>query len=447
MKKKIFFIFSALFLFLAGMSFVHAEEPAPLTTVEINSEAPALLGSESASTGSSETAEESQSESSSKKASKVTEQKVKFVLFHSDTCPHCKKELQFIEKELKKDSTYKRFVEFEDYEVSSKVNQQRFAQYASMFGTSAATVPMTFIGSNVISGFGSADTTGEEIKRALDAEIARLGLTETSEEELEALLKSKNTDAKNIHIPFFGSLDVSNFSLPVLTVVLGTADGFNPCAMWVLLFLISLLLGMENRRRMWILGSLFILSSGLVYFAFMAAWLKLISFLRVIYAAQVLIGLAAVSIGAWNVKDYWKNRKNEGVTCKVSNKKGAKNTFEKIKDIVHKKSLALSIVGILLLGFSVNLVELLCSAGFPAVFTNVLDLSGISMGQKYLYMAGYILFYMIDDIIVFSIAMFTMKTKTLGGKYAKYANLIGGLLILILGLLLIFKPDYLQLAF
>ena len=107
---------------------------------------------------------------------------------------------------------------------------------------------------------------------------------------------------------------------------------------------------------------------------------------------------------------------------------------------MYRKSLWWSILGIILLGFSVNLVELACSAGFPAIYTQVLAISGIPMWQRYLYMAGYILFYMLDDLVIFIIAMATLKSKVVGGKYAKYANLVGGLLIFVLGLLLIFKP-------
>ena len=227
-------------------------------------------------------------------------------------------------------------------------------------------------------------------------------------------------------------------------MIIGLLDGFNPCAMWALLFLITLLLGMENRKRMWLLGSLFIVASGAVYFVFMAAWLQLLLFLGMIATIRIVIGLVAIGAGGINLREWWLNRKAEALACKVSDLKDTKKTFEKIKAIVYRQSLWWSIVGIIILGFSVNLVELACSAGFPAVYTQVLALSDLPMWQRYLYMVGYIIFYMLDDMIVFIIAMVTLKSKIVGGKYGKYSALIGGILMLILGLLLIFKPAWLM---
>ena len=134
----------------------------------------------------------------------------------------------------------------------------------------------------------------------------------------------------------------------------------------------------------------------------------------------------------------------DGVVCEVSGNKKTQTTFEKIKNIVYRQSLWWAIIGIVILGFSVNLLELACSAGFPAVYTQLLAMSGIPMWQRYLYMFVYIVFYMLDDMIVFILAMLTLKSKIIGGQYAKYANLVGGMLIFVLGILLIFKPGWIM---
>jgi len=360
-------------------------------------------------------------------------QKIPFVLFHSETCPHCKEEIKFIDKILR--PQYDAYVDFRLYEIGDQKNQVVYTQYARMYNVNLQGVPVTFVGNELVYGFGSAESTGEQIISLIEKKINESGVRGIMEQPAEKEL---------VNIPVLGEINLASFYLQLLTVAIGLLDGFNPCAMWVLLFLISLLLGIEDRKRMWILGGLFILSSGIVYFFFMAAWLSFVMFVGMIFAIRVLIGLTAIGVGSWNLRDYWKNRKADGVVCKVSNKTGTKNTFEKIKEIVYKKSLLWSIFGIILLGFSVNLVELACSAGFPAVFTQVLAMSEIAQWKRYLYMAGYIFFYMLDDMVVFGIAMFTLKSKTIGGKYAKYANLIWGLIILILGLLLIFKPGWLN---
>lgn len=361
--------------------------------------------------------------------------KIEYVLFHSETCPHCKDQIKFINNKLMKE--YGNFIDLKMYELSkSSENQQIFQQYINFYNVQTSGVPVAFIDGEVVIGYGNDKTTGKKIMGIVENKLLENGLLQKEDKITNG--------SEYINIPFLGEIDLGQLSLPVLTLVIGLLDGFNPCAMWVLLFLITLLLGMEDKKRMWLLGSIFIFSSALVYFIFMAAWLQFLMFMGMIVAVRIIIGLVAVGVGGKNLRDFWKNRKAEGVVCEVSGKKTTQKTFAKIKDIVYKKSLWWSILGILLLGFSVNLVELACSAGFPAIFTQVLALNDMPIWEKYMYMVGYIFFYMLDDLLVFFIAMSTLKSKVFGTKYAKYTNLIGGLLILILGLLLIFKPEWLM---
>lgn len=365
----------------------------------------------------------------------TNENKVEYVFFHSETCPHCKDQIKFINTKLMKE--YGDFIDLKMYEVSkSSENQQIFQQYIKFYNVQTSGVPVAFIDGEVVVGFANNKTTGNKIMGIVENKLSERGLLE-KEEKI-------NNNSEYINIPFLGEIDLEQFSLPVLTIIIGLLDGFNPCAMWVLLFLITLLLGMEDKKRMWLLGSIFIFSSALVYFIFMAAWLQFLMFMGMVVAIRIIIGLVAVGVGGKSLKDFWKSRKTEGVVCEVSSKKNTQKIFAKIKDIVYKKSLWWSILGILLLGFSVNLVELACSAGFPAIFTQVLALNEMPIWKKYMYMVGYIFFYMLDDLLVFFIAMSTLKSKVFGTKYAKYTNLVGGLLILILGLLLIFKPEWLM---
>lgn len=380
----------------------------------------------------------------------VISEKIEYTLFHLETCPHCRDEIAFINKKVL--PTYGDHLDFNMYEVSeSKENQELFAQYQYFHKIKSAGVPLAIIGDEVVHGYGNDKTTGAQIMEIIERQLTERGIIDGGmtlipdfgNDEVEVpVCEDGSKDC--VTIPVFGKIDATTFSLPLLTIILGLLDGFNPCAMWVLLFLISLLLGMKDRKRMWLLGSIFIVASGAVYFVFMAAWLQLLLFIGMITVIRLSIGIVAVGVGGFQLKDWWKNRKSDGVVCKVSGKEGTKKTFEKIKDIVYKKNLWWSIIGIIILGFSVNLVELACSAGFPAIYTQVLALNNIPQWQRYLYMFGYIIFYMLDDMIVFGIAMFTLKSKTVGGKYAKYVNLIGGALIFILGLLLILKPEWLM---
>jgi len=135
-------------------------------------------------------------------------------------------------------------------------------------------------------------------------------------------------------LPVLGEINPANVSLPAVTIILGLLDGFNPCAMWVLLFLISLLLGMEDKKKMWLLGSLFIIVSGLSYFVFMAAWLQFILFIGLVAGIRIAIGLLASGVGFINIKDWWQSRKSDGIVCKVSSNKDTRKTFEKIIKII-----------------------------------------------------------------------------------------------------------------
>lgn len=369
--------------------------------------------------------------------SEISEEKIEYALFHLETCPHCRDEIKFINKEVM--PKYGEFIDLKMYEVSTSENQQIFQQYGYFYNfPQVGSVPVAFIDGEVVAGYGTDKTTGKQIISIIEQKLADKNLLETE--------PSPTCDVNQVclEVPVLGTIDAKTFSLPILTVVMGLLDGFNPCAMWVLLFLISLLLGMEDKRRMWLLGTIFIVASGAVYFVFMAAWLQFLMFIGMILFVRLAIGLVAIVVGGKNIKDYWDSRKADGLVCKVSNKEGTAKIFDKIKNIVYRKSLIWSIIGIIILGFSVNLVELACSAGFPAVYTQILALSGIPAWEKYLYMLGYIIFFMLDDMIVFVLAMLTLKSKIVGAKYAKYANLLGGVIIFILGLLLIFKPEWLM---
>jgi hypothetical protein len=224
-------------------------------------------------------------------------------------------------------------------------------------------------------------------------------------------------------------------------MVIGALDGFNPCAMWTLVFLISLLLGLHDRKRMWILGATFIAVSAFVYFLFMAAWLQLFLFIGLIWFIRIGIGVFAVGAGFYNLRDYWVNKDG---ACKVESSDKKKHTFEQIKNIIHRQSIWLALGGIILLAFAVNLVELLCSAGLPAVFTQVLAMNQLVWWKYYAYMALYILFFMLDDLVVFFLAMKTLHMVGLNNKYSRYSRLIGGIIILLIGVLMIFKPEWLS---
>jgi glutaredoxin len=356
----------------------------------------------------------------------ATEEELDLYLFSSETCPHCKDEKVFLEKMEEK---YEKLVVHELEVTKSEKNRKVFIETLNKLDIKGSGVPLTVIGDEHIVGFGSEDTTGALIEKAIRNNLSLS--TETSE----------SNNLNKIQIPFLGEMNPKGFSLPILTVVMGTLDGFNPCAMWVLFFLISLLLGMKDRKRMWIFGITFIVSSAAVYFLFMAAWLNFFIFIGFVFWVRIIIAGVALFTGFYYLRDYCINK--EGA-CKVDGGGKKKKVFDKLKEIINEKTFWWALIGIIFLSFAVNMVELICSAGLPAVFTQILALSDLSVWQYYAYLILYIFFFMLDDIVIFVLAMITLKTVGVSGKYSRFSRLIGGILMVIIGLLLAFRPEWLM---
>ncbi len=376
----------------------------------------------------------------------VESEEIVIEVFWSVGCPHCAEERQFL-RELSK---IKEDIVIKEYEISrNRENALLMREYGEQFSTNSSGVPFTVInGEDYVAGFGSPETTGLAIinkTREIQGKEPYKSLNEFLVEEKNKGENEEPSDESNskgdFSFLFFKNIDLESVSLPFLTVVLALADGFNPCAMWVLLFLISLLLGMENKRRRWIIGGTFILASGLVYFLFLTAWLKFFLFIGYVQFVRYLIGAVALIAAFIYIRDVI--RDPEG--CKVvgGNEK-RKMVFSKLREFVLRDNLLVALGGIVLLAFAVNLVELLCSAGLPATYSNILAMNDLSMLSYYGYMALYVLIFMIDDFVVFAIAMITLHAVGLESKYARCAHLIGGLLMLFIGLSMLLKPELLM---
>lgn len=258
------------------------------------------------------------------------------------------------------------------------------------------------------------------------------------------LINNKNVvreQKTNLKIPFFGEIDLKKLSLPVLAIVIGLADGFNPCAMWVLVYLISIAVTLKDRKKLVVLVGIFLLTSGILYFLFMTAWLNLFLLVGVIKVLNLLIGLFALYYGTMSVYDYIKS--GGYVECKLSNNQTRQKSMLKIKELMKEDLSLLVIAGIVLLAFVVNSVEFLCSAALPATFTYILTQANLPMILYYSYILLYTIMYMLDDLIVFGCAVFAIN-KYAGEKYEKYSTLIGGITMCLIGILVVFFPNLLK---
>jgi thiol-disulfide isomerase/thioredoxin len=368
--------------------------------------------------------------------------KVNVYFFWAEGCPHCANEKPFLESLKQKYSN----LEVHSLEVTkSKENADLLVRVGRELNVDVSGVPFTVVGKQYFIGWYDEKTTGKSIEEAVQCALKNAcpdivgSLTTSVTPSLQP--KSEITAPEKITLPLLGEIETKNISLPIFTVIIGALDGFNPCAMWVLLFLISMLLHMKDRKRMWILGITFLVASAFVYFLFMAAWLNLILFIGFIFWVRLLIALVALAGGIYNLREYFIN-KDSG--CKIVGEEKRQKVFERVKRITHEQKFWLALVGIVILAASVNLVELICSAGLPVLFTQVLALNNLAVWQYYSYMLIYIFFFMLDDLIVFFIAMITLQLTGITTKYTRFSHLIGGIIMLIVGILLILKPELLM---
>ncbi len=375
---------------------------------------------------------------------------VNIYLFYGDGCPHCKA-LKTKLDEIKMDYPN---ISIHYYETwYNKKSAKKLKEIGDLLDINIRGVPFTVIGGKTLSGYSEGITDVEIIEaiehyskaenKCNDVVGNYLGVTEENSELNDCLEVHEKTNFK-INVPFIGEVNTKDLSLPVISILLGTLDGFNPCAMWILLFLITMLLNLKGKKRMWLLGLTFLTTSAVVYLLFMISWLNLAKYIGTIFYVRLLISLVAIIGGAINLKSYLKT-KNDG--CHVVKKEKRKKILTKIKKFTSEKSLILSLLGIITLAISVNFIELVCSAGLPVIFTQVLSMNSLSSIEYIIYIFLYILFFLIDDIIVFVIAMKTLTVTGISTKYGKWSHLIGGIIMILIGILLIFKPEWLMFNF
>lgn len=379
---------------------------------------------------------------------------VNIYLFHSYTCKHCKEEIKLLdelEKEYDNIKVYK-------YEVNENENGELLKNISEIMGSKVTGTPYTIIGNKVFSGYDYENSKGR-FKGAIEY-YSKYGYEDKVGEYISSIplpsYEVKDTDpdvdeyindyiSYKIKLPLIGEVKLKNLTLPLITVVIGLADGFNPCAMWVLLFLISMLIGMKDKKRMWILGSTFLLTSALIYLIFMMSWLNLANLLISVVWVRVIIAIVSLVGGIINLRGYIKHRKVSG--CDVVDDKKRNKIITRIKKFTTEKNFWLAILGVIVLAISVNVVELACSAGLPVMFIEILSLNNLTAIEEIIYIVLYMLFFLLDDFVVFVIAMTTLSLTGVSSKYGNLSKLIGGILMLLIGLLLMFKPEWIMFNF
>jgi len=359
---------------------------------------------------------------------KAKDESIQLDLFYGNGCPHCALEREFL-KEIKQ--KYQEKIVINEYEIYyNKENAGIFNQEINKFKIETAGVPILIIKDDYVLGYRNNETTGVEIERKIVNYLNEENIPENEESPTYLNIFSKKIDLKTV-------------SLPIATILIAFVDGFNPCAMWILIFLITMLINMKDKKKLYILGSTFVFVSGFMYFIFLSAWFNFFKFIGYVYWIKVIIGIVAIISGILHIKNGLFSKGE----CKATNENQREKIIEKIKKTLNKKNLFLSLLGIVGLAVSVNLVEIVCSAGLPAVYTNLLSTTKLSIFEYYFYLLLYVLIFMLDDLLIFIIAIKTFEITGISKKYTKFSGIVGGVIIFIIGIILIIKPELLMFGY
>jgi len=349
--------------------------------------------------------------------------------FWSARCPHCLEARPFVLTlpEQVGDIT------LHDLEISrSRENAGRYVAMASALGQRASAVPAFLFCGEMHVGWDSAGTTGALLVARLQACRQRV---------LGGGPAAAAGAPAEIEVPWLGRIDVDSLSLPLFTAVIASLDAFNPCAFFVLLFLLGLLINQRQRGRMLVIGGTFVLISGLMYFAFMAAWLNLFRLLDGLTWVTTAAAVLAIVIGAINVKDFFAFK--QGVSLTIPKSKLPK-IYQQGRAVLSAGSFPAMLGATVVLGTAANFYELLCTAGFPMVYTRVLTLHGLSASAHYLYLALYNLIYVVPLLVIVLVVTFAAGRRQLSEREGRLLKLLSGLMMLGLGLVLLLAPERLN---
>lgn len=374
----------------------------------------------------------------------ASEPPIDLEVFVREGCPHCESAKLFL-ADLQQERPDLR-IGIRDIH-QDPLAFERLKALAPTFGVRVLGVPAFYLRGQLLIGYHSADTTGARLRELLNGRSgsaasgspAEACLPETSQPcERASVLPPPFSDG--LDLPWFGQVSVRRLGLPLFTLAIGLLDGFNPCAMWVLLFLLSLLVNLHDRMKMILIAGTFVAVSGLFYFAFMAAWLNVFLIIGWSRAVQITLGSVAFLAGAVNVKDCLAFGRGPSLSIPDAVKPGF---YAQVRRILQADNVAGALIGMIGLAVLVNMIELLCTAGFPALYTQVLALQQLPPWKYYGYLGLYNVAYILDDSLMVGIAVFTLGRHKLQEREGRWLKLASGLVMIGLGSVLLLRPKWL----
>lgn len=337
-------------------------------------------------------------------------------VFVRDGCPHCSAAKTWLAELAVERPELRIVLRQADRDTGARDDLLRISRQAGYWPPG---VPTFVVGEQVMVGFADAEHSGAQLLALLNDGPVRTGSVESR---------------------LFGTLSVERLGLPLFTLAIGLLDGFNPCAMWVLLFLLSLLVHLRDRARMALIAGTFVLISGAVYYAFMAAWLNLFLLVGLSTLLVWALSAAAITIGVVNLRDGLRANGDFTLSIPAAAKPGL---YARVRAIVQADSLLPALAGVAALAVVVNFIELLCTAGLPALYTAVLTQQGLPPLAHYAYLGLYILGYIADDGLMVGSAVFALSSRKLSASAGRGLKILSGLVMLGLGLVMLLRPAWL----
>ncbi len=355
--------------------------------------------------------------------------------FWSKKCPHCLKARPDI-MEMDKEYPWLKLHSLEL--VDRPENIRTYVSMAAMFGNDARSVPAFMFCGNLVSGYENKASTGRLLTSYLMA--CYQFVQENNPDNTVAFVFDQN-ESPSVDIPFLGSITADDYSLSVLTVFIAGMDAFNPCAFFVLLFLLSMMVHGRSRARMALIGGIFVFFSGLIYFLFMTAWLNLFLYLGELRFITLTAGALAILIALINIKDYFWFKKGFSLTIPDHEKPGL---IDRIRKLLCLESISTVIVATVVLAIVANSYELLCTAGFPMIYTRILTLKALSVESYYFYLLMYNLIYILPLLLIVIVFTIKLGSRKLSEREGMVLKLLSGVMMLMLGLLLVVSPQLLN---
>ncbi len=387
------------------------------------------------------------------------DEKVVVYVFWGEGCPHCAKAIPYL-KDLVQQHPSIDLQMFEVYNVEA--NRLLFEKFGESYGFKPRYVPTIFIGDKYWEGW--SDQIQQDVTSAIETCLttacpdkgSTLIAQETAAVQPTATLKASisatpqitpaadpNTEedagGETIQVPLIGKIDLSHQSLFLSTLLISFVDGFNPCSLWVLGMLLAITLHTGSRKKVLIIGLVFLTVTAGIYALFIAGLFTVFTVVKFVGWIQIVVALVAMFFGLVNIKDYFYYK--EGVSFTIADEKKP-GLYQKMRKVMDAGDSFWGLIGgTIVLSAGVSLVEFSCTAGFPVLWTNLLAAQNVAVITFVLLLIVYMFIYQLDELGIFLVAVFTLRSSKLEEKHGRILKLTGGVLMLTLAVVMLVKPE------